>query len=145
MYHVHVYPAYPSPRFNLVQHCCILFADQGSFKRPSNCFFLPCTDLHQFIPPVFFSPSPVLFPVFKPAACLLHPRQLPDRRQTGPDRWPASVTGWPQRALPVSSHFLLSAPLPEPRCLTPPQPTPPIFLLGEHHAKQRFPFHRRAV
>lgn len=58
--------------------------------------------------------------MFEPAACLSHPGLLPDRRQTGPDRWPGSVTGSPQRAPPVSTHFLLSAPLPEPHRSKPP-------------------------
>lgn len=56
-------------------------------------------------------PPPALIYTFEPHACLSQRRLLPDRQQTWFDRWPGSVTGSLQRTVPVSTHFLLSAPL----------------------------------
>lgn len=56
-------------------------------------------------------PLQALVGTFEPHACSSQRRLLPDRQQTRFDRWPGSVTGSLQRTLPVSTHFLLSAPL----------------------------------
>lgn len=104
----HLSPTVPSTS------CCALCKSHLSFEVPAIASFWPDTDLNTpvhlsltlYVPP---SPSPTL--IFMSEPCLSHPRLLPDRQQTGPDRWPSSVTGSPQRALPVSTHFLLSAPL----------------------------------
>lgn len=94
--------------------CCALCKSHVSFEVPAIASSWPDTDLNT---PVHLSLT-LYVPSHPPqpqssclSPCLSHPSRLPDSQQTGPDRWPSSVTGSPQRALPVSTHFLLSAPL----------------------------------
>lgn len=97
-----------------IHYCYVLCTNQRSFKSPSNSFFL---SWHRFAP-VHLPHILLTLPSTRlhvKAHCLPAPSQATAWQAVKPGL--TGGQGSPQRALPVCTHFLLSAPLPEPHCL----------------------------